>query len=1302
MTRPDEPSADEAVDRLAEEFVARVRRGEAPAVEAYAEAYPALADRIRRLFPMLALMEGVRGTDSGTGTRRSPPPDTELPERIGAYEIVREVGRGGMGRVFEGRSGDERVAVKVVHAHLLADPRYVARFLREAEAGIRIDHPHVVRTLEAGVMEEEMDAPYLVLEFVEGRNLRTILQEVGHLPERLCLHVGQCVSEALVAFHAAGIVHRDIKPENVVLTANETVKVMDMGVALLQEEAFRLSRTGDFVGSPLYAAPEQLLGGDVDGRTDLYALGLLLFELATGQHAHRIAGGKRGAKPPVPSTLNPSVSPFLDAVIQTLLAPIPEDRFDTADRLRRTLAEGDLSAWWRRRSSDASQQASALRLARVPRPTAFHGRVDERRVLDNAWAQARAGEGRVVLLEGEAGIGKSRLLHEWISALPSHSEGTLPRVIVAQHAPGEDLVESLPLSAAVREALDEGDLEGELERLLADHAWLVEPLVRHLRGNDLPGGRAAAAATAGLVRLLHAMAREAAVVVVVEDLHFAGEASRTLFLRLAQDMDPGGMLLLGTTRPSTTPDEFASLDRLEGFTRLPLSGLASASCRTLLAEALDAEEVSLGEMAPVVDKSDGNPFFLLELAREWLRKRRPSSTSGPEGRETASTLQVPSSVRGFLRERLASLTEPQRELLGCAACYGYEFDPVLVARAAGVGLVPALQDFGRLERAQGLLRAAGPRYRFQHHLVQETLREETHSALREAYHTAIGEALLAEMEASGLAPEDVDGARAVDLCTHLLRGKDARSVRPYLLSAVNHLLYQSEYTRSTMLLERAVEAEGALDDELRAESLRRLGSGLVVAGRPQEGRQRLLEALHLAEVRGFTETLMFVHEALARHLRHGEALEAAVPHARKAVELASRSEDPQDEAAALAELATCLNGVGLFQEARACGERGLTLATGTGRPHFEIERNLVRALSFVDMNTGDLEGSRAHLLHALEICHAANEPGHECTVLQDLARLATRRGLFNEATGRIVEALDLARELELQHLQGSLLIGAAICTWEMGRFDDADRYAREALDTALRQGRTANERFARALEGHVRVAQGRWREALEILEGLVEADEASWGGNTELHAASYLADLVASLGRPERGARLAVAARKLAQEQRQQLRATRLIGTQARIALAAQDAARARDLFEEAIEAGTRGGSVHGARELGLGCALRALGEPELARQALEEAMAWARRGGVVRVGVMARAHLAGLEGGDRLAARVELESHGASLPVADRMEAHFLLWEVDGDAADLEAAKRELAFLVDNAPAEHRTSMVENVPLHRRIAAAP
>jgi serine/threonine-protein kinase len=286
---------------------------------------------------------------------------------LGPYRIVSELGSGGMGTVYlavvegdvEGIARGERVALKVLHAHLVKETRFVRRFVREGQIGRAVRHPNVARTFDAGEAESGgVRRPYLALEYVEGRTLRSVLREGGALPDALCRLVGHEIATGLAAVHAAGAVHRDVKPENVIVTAEHVVKVTDLGVARLADAAQRLSQSGAFLGSVLYAAPEQLRGErDVDGRADLYALGLVLFELATGVHPFRsddvptLLEQQMDAMPDPPSRRNPQVSAFLDDVVLRLCRKRADERPASAAEVARLLAPPDVPsarALWER------------------------------------------------------------------------------------------------------------------------------------------------------------------------------------------------------------------------------------------------------------------------------------------------------------------------------------------------------------------------------------------------------------------------------------------------------------------------------------------------------------------------------------------------------------------------------------------------------------------------------------------------------------------------------------------------------------------------------------------------------------------------------------------------------------------------------------------------------------------------------------------------------------------------------------------------------------------------------------------
>jgi serine/threonine protein kinase len=290
-------------------------------------------------------------------------------ELLGGYRVISQIGSGGMGTVFlaeavsdrRGHEKGSKVALKVLHPQLLGRPGAFQRFLREAESGKRIDHPNVVRTYEVdAAVVDEKDVHFLVMEYARGRTLRDHLDEEGPLGEAEILDVARQVANGLAAIHGLGIVHRDLKPENLLLTEDRVVKIMDLGVAHLADEALRLSRTGEFIGSIHYAAPEQFRAdAGIDGRADLHALGLVLYELATGRNPYfaedyRIVLERvLNSVPPPLTDSDPGLSPVISRAVQTLLAKNREDRFETPTRFLSVLEEGTDSPWWAKRRRQA-------------------------------------------------------------------------------------------------------------------------------------------------------------------------------------------------------------------------------------------------------------------------------------------------------------------------------------------------------------------------------------------------------------------------------------------------------------------------------------------------------------------------------------------------------------------------------------------------------------------------------------------------------------------------------------------------------------------------------------------------------------------------------------------------------------------------------------------------------------------------------------------------------------------------------------------------------------------------------------
>ena len=334
---------DEAAEALAEALERLEREGRV-SDGWLARRFPAHASAIRDALRLDADVGSETATD---GT-------------LGGYRILAPLGRGAMGAVHlaeavsraHGLRPGHRVALKILHPWLAALPGVEARIARELEAGRRVRHRGLVRIL--GLLRIDPDgAPVraLVMEHARGTTLRRLLDDGVWFSESECVDLASQVADALGALHRAGIVHRDVKPANLVVTPSGRVKLLDLGLAFLRDELVRLSTAGQLVGSFLYAAPEQLdpSAGAVDGRADLYALGVTLFEMAAGRTPwvgleHAPALGVRSALgPPRLRTVAPHVSVRFAAVVDRLLEARAELRFGSADAVVEALT--DAPSW---------------------------------------------------------------------------------------------------------------------------------------------------------------------------------------------------------------------------------------------------------------------------------------------------------------------------------------------------------------------------------------------------------------------------------------------------------------------------------------------------------------------------------------------------------------------------------------------------------------------------------------------------------------------------------------------------------------------------------------------------------------------------------------------------------------------------------------------------------------------------------------------------------------------------------------------------------------------------------------------
>ena len=664
------------------------------------------------------------------------------------YHLEAEIGRGGMAAVYRARDEklNREVAVKVLSEPGLGTTGR-ARLVHEAQAAAQLNHPNIVTVHDVGEVD---GTPYIVMELVEGGSLH----DRPPASNAAIVGIARQVCTALGHAHAHGIVHRDLKPENVLLTPDGMAKLTDFGLAL--SIASRATTEGVIAGTVFYLAPEQALGKALDGRTDLYAVGVMLYELTAGRLPFAaddpLAVVSQHLYTPVvpPSTYNDAIPPALETLILHLMAKSPEDRPASAADVRRALEAIDLNPAQAGRAAPASMLERIARGHLVARDRELH----EARSL---WQQAAAGQGQVLLISGEPGVGKTRLTRE-LAAQAAVSGGT----VLTGECYAEVGAPYAPISQIIQQAVD-GRSPGELglpEFVLADLVTLA-PVLRarlpEIRPNPpVDPHTEQQRLSESIVLLFSALSGQAPVLLVLEDAHWADGGTLSIVRHLARrSHQPDLRLLAVMTYREVELDEARALNEVQLdlgrehlATRIKLTRLSRDQTGELLA-VLFQEEITPEFLDGIYRETEGNPFFVEEVCKALIEQGVLTRQGGRWQRPSMAEVQVPQSVRVAIQGRLAKLPEDAQELLRRASIIGREFDVDVLRLVCDLDedhLIVALEAGERAQLIEelhrpGEPRSASPRFTFIHALIPHTLAEAVSGLRAQRLHRRVAEGL---------------------------------------------------------------------------------------------------------------------------------------------------------------------------------------------------------------------------------------------------------------------------------------------------------------------------------------------------------------------------------------------------------------------------------------------------------------------------------------------------------------------------------------------------------------------------------
>jgi tetratricopeptide (TPR) repeat protein len=1036
---------------------------------------------------------------------------------LGIYRVGPELGRGGMGTVYRAESTADGaagpagavVALKVFHPELVADERAFARFRLEAEIGREIHHAHLVRTYGIGSAEADGQAyHFMVMELIEGKTLKGLLADLGTFPEHLLYQVADQVLGALDEIHGRGVVHRDIKPENIVITPDHRALLMDLGVAR-REDGREMTQAGEFIGSLSYAAPEQFSTAEVGPRADLYAFGITLFELATGCNPFGDADVgtvmriKLQEELDPPRSAAPDLDAFWDRVISTCVRREMADRFASAGELRAILGEGEESEWWRLQTAGrvVASAEHALKRLRLERRTPLIGRAKELARLRAAGTRARDA-GAVLLLGGPSGVGKSRLLYDYLEDVA----GAGGPAVAAGRAVGTGGRGYGPFVEALGDLLGPGEadaaarraaLAARLTELLADTPGVVEPLAEFLLGNLQPGPESDLskdALFAAGVKALRTTAAERPLVLVVEDLHLAGAETVELFAHLARCV-PGHPIFLVGVYATDELQEDSPLSELvaraeddDATVSLVLDNLPPAATEELVRYVV-GHEATVRAVAPTLrDKSEGSPLIVLEVLAHLKENELLKGRDG--GLDLAGELDqiaLPSTVKDLVALKLAGLDEEQRETLETASVLGVEFEASLLAEVLDEKLIEISQRLAGLERKHRLLASSGKStFRFARRQLYEAIYDSITPALRTEYHDLVADTLLE-------AEEDPDGGSAYALLRHLLLAERAVEAAPFLEGALDHLAANFHASYGAPFLEKVADEFADAPPEKRFAVAMKLWACYELLASRKDQLRVLDTARDVAEQMGEPGPRARVHALRAGTYwyvgdndRAGEEAEAGLGLAREAGDrkweatchhtlgavafrrgefetcaerwreaLARRREigDRRGEASTLQALSVVLPAIGEGEKVLETMQESLGIWREIGERRGEASTLMNLGNHYVD--TAQYEEGLAHLEQAIEGHRETGGLISEALALTNLGRAQDMVGRFDEALASWNRALQLF--LDLQNPNGEMAtrvnMGGALGRY--GEFDQARAHLEAAIELAERTGNKA-------------------------------------------------------------------------------------------------------------------------------------------------------------------------------------------------------------------------------------------------------
>jgi tetratricopeptide (TPR) repeat protein len=1035
---------------------------------------------------------------------------------VGTYRVESKIGAGGMGEVFKAHDAklDRPVALKLLPADIASDPDRLRRFHDEARAASSINHPHILVIHDFGAVDGR---PFIVSEFIEGETLRERIRR-GPIDAATTLHIATQLTSALAAAHARGIVHRDIKPENVMIRPDGYVKVVDFGLMKLMPSGDGVSgadvvaatRTepGRVLGTPHYMSPEQARGFDTDRRSDVWSVGVTVYEMLAGRppfagpsSADVIAAILTVDAPPV-DVHAPHVPATFSRILSTTLAKDPARRYRSAAELHAALIAirpgVDEPVHVGSVSGDGSRTVV--------------GRERERGELSAAVRRVLSGRGELLSISGEPGAGKTTLVETFLRGL--HAGDV--RYQVARGRCSERLAGAeayLPVLEALDRLVSDGGSRLVEQMQAVAPAWYAQ-VASVTPDSDLnrvaiqPMAVSQERLKREMTALLRELSRSEPVIVFFDDVHWADASTIDLLGYLAARFDELRILVIVTSRPSDlllANHPFLALRRDLQARHLGhevvLDMLALEDVERYLGLEFAGHRFPAALAALVHAKTEGSPLFMADLVRYLVN----SGAIAPDGDGRWSLpgsleavgRELPESVRAMIERKIAQLGDDDRMALTAASVQGAEFDSVIVARVlsreAG-DLEERLEALDRVHRLVTLVDeqelpdgTLSSRYRFVHVLYQNALYGQLRAARRVALSSAVASAL---SEAHGGRDAEIASELAVlyEAARQPLRAAQCCRLAAQHASRLNasqEALVLAK--RGLSLLASTGPTRERQDTEMAL--LIGLGNAFIALRGYSSGEvlETYTRALALSEQLGETQDRAAVLYGLNAYHLVGGRHPAALLHARELLSFAERLKHPA-VIVAHRMIGWALLAMGQLDEALSHLEQCLALYD-PGK-HRELAYSFGQdpgmaggvILSIAQQLLGRAEEARRTRDHVLGLSRQTSHANSRCYVLHFASVQAQLDGDRERTRALADEALRIAEEQGLALWTGWAQITRGWALADSGASEPGLAEMRRGIEAARGLGHELLNTYYLALLAEQLLRVGQCREAGIVLE----------------------------------------------------------------------------------------------------------------------------------------------------------------------------------------------------------------------------